>query len=324
MNPKTHYESTGPEIWRQTAGKITHFVAGVGTGGTISGTARYLKEQNPEIHVIGVDPEGSIYTTDQLHTYKVEGVGEDFWPGTFDRTMVDEWVQANDRDSFVTARRVTREEGILIGGSGGMAVWGALEVAKKIDDANALVVVLIPDSGRGYLSKIYSDDWMRENGFLSRFSRPTRVGRLVSERGSDVPNVVAVVCDQTVAEAIELLRQHEISQLPVLRCGTRSPDGRIEIQEIAGSLQERTLLDHLYRNPDILSVQVSTIMDAPFNLVDANEEIERIFPLMATGSPAVLVQRDGYIEGVITRADLLEFAALQRPGRVATTSNGAH
>ena len=194
----------------------------------------------------------------------------------------------------------------------------------EIDDANALVVVLIPDSGRGYLSKIYNDDWMRENGFLSRFSRPTRLAGLVSERGGDVPSVVAVMCDQTVAEAIELLRQHEISQVPVLRCGTRSADGRIEIQEVAGSLQERTLLDHLYRNPDILSVQVSTIMDAPFNLVDANEEIERIFPLMAAGSPAVLVQRDGYVEGVVTRADLLEYAAMQRPGRVATTSNGSH
>lgn len=322
MNPKTHYESTGPEIWRQTGGKITHFVAGVGTGGTISGAARYLKEQNPAVRVVGVDPEGSIYTTDQLHTYKVEGVGEDFWPGTFDRTMVDEWVQVTDRDSFITARRVTREEGILIGGSGGMAVWGALEVARSLDDPAALVVVLLPDSGRGYLSKIYSDDWMRENGFLSRFSRPTRVGRLVTERGSDVPNVVAVMCEDTVAQAIEILRQHEISQLPVLRCGARSADGRIEIQEIVGSLQERTLLDHLYRNPDILSVQVSTIMDAPFNLVDANEEIERIFPLLATGSPAVLVQRDGYIVGVVTRADLLEFAAHQRPGRIGTTSNG--
>jgi cystathionine beta-synthase len=322
MNPKTHYESTGPEIWQQTGGKVTHFVAGVGTGGTISGTARYLKERNPAIRVVGVDPEGSIYTTDQLHTYKVEGVGEDFWPGTFDRTTVDEWVQVVDRDSFITSRRVTREEGILIGGSGGMAVWAALEIARKVDDANALVVVLLPDSGRGYLSKIYSDDWMRENGFLSRFSRPTRVGRLVTERDSDVPDVVAVLCDDTVAQAIEILRQHEISQLPVLRCGARSADGRIEIQEIAGSLQERTLLDQLYRNPDILSVQVSTIMDAPFNLVDANEEIERIFPLLATGSPAVLVQRDGYIVGVVTRADLLEFAAHQRPGRGGVTSNG--
>jgi cystathionine beta-synthase len=322
MNPKTHYESTGPEIWRQSGGKITHFVAGVGTGGTISGAARYLKERNPAVRVVGVDPEGSIYTTDQLHTYKVEGVGEDFWPGTFDRTMVDEWVQVVDRDSFITARRVTREEGILIGGSGGMAVWAALEVARKVDDASALVVVLLPDSGRGYLSKIYSDDWMRENGFLSRFSRPTRVGRLVAERGSVVPNVVAVMCEDTVAQAIEILRQHEISQVPVLRCGARSADGRIEIQEIVGSLQERTLLDHLYRNPDILSAQVSTIMDAPFNLVDANEEIERIFPLLATGSPAVLVQRDGYIVGVVTRADLLEFAAHQRPGRGGLPNNG--
>jgi cystathionine beta-synthase len=322
MNPKTHYESTGPEIWQQTGGTVTHFVAGVGTGGTISGAAKYLKERNPAVRVTGVDPEGSIYTTEQLHTYKVEGVGEDFWPGTFDRMMVDDWVQVTDRDSFITARRVTREEGILIGGSGGMAVWGALEIARKVDDANSLVVVLLPDSGRGYLSKIYSDDWMRENGFLSRFSRPTRVGRLVTERGSDVPNVVAVMCDDTVAQAIEVLRQHEISQLPVLRCGARSADGRIEIQEIVGSLQERTLLDQLYRNPDILSVQVSTIMDAPFNLVDANEEIERIFPLLATGSPAVLVQRDGYIVGVITRADLLEFAAHQRPGRGGVASNG--
>jgi cystathionine beta-synthase len=322
MNPKSHYESTGPEIWRQTAGKVTHFVAGVGTGGTISGVARYLKERDPTVRVIGVDPEGSIYTTDQLHTYKVEGVGEDFWPGTFDRTMVDEWVQVSDRDSFLTARRVTREEGILVGGSGGMAVWAALEVARKLDDPNALLVVLLPDSGRGYLSKIYSDDWMRENGFLSRFTRPTRVGRLVAERDSHVPNVVAVMCEDTVAHAIELLRQHEISQLPVLRCGARSADGRIEIQEIVGSLQERTLLDHLYRNPEILSVQVSTIMDAPFALVDANEEIERVFPLLATGSPAVLVQRDGYVVGVVTRADLLEFAALQRPGRGGMTDNG--
>jgi cystathionine beta-synthase len=324
MNPRTHYESTGPELWRQTAGRITHFVAGVGTGGTISGAARYLKEQNPAVKVVGVDPEGSIYTSDQLHTYKVEGVGEDFWPGTFDRTVVDEWVQVVDRDAFLTARRVTREEGILIGGSGGMAVWAALEVARRVDDPNALVVVLLPDSGRGYLSKIYSDDWMRENGFLSRFSRPTRVGRLVMERDSRVPDVVAVMCDDTVEHAIELLRQHEISQLPVLRCGSSSPDGQIEIQSIVGSLQERTLLDRLYRNPDVVSAEVSTIMDAPFNLVDANEEIERVFPLLATGSPAVLVQRDGFLVGVVTRADLLEFAAHQRPGRPGTTANGRH
>src|SRR3954454_20269180 len=153
-----HYESTGPEIWRQTAGQITHFVAGVGTGGTITGIARYLKEQNPAIQVIGADPEGSIYTSEQMHTYKVEGVGEDFWPGTFDPSVVDEWVQVTDRDSFITARRVTREEGILVGGSCGMAVWAAMQVARRVNDPNALMVVLLPDSGRGYLSKIYNED----------------------------------------------------------------------------------------------------------------------------------------------------------------------
>ena len=311
MNPRAHYEATGPEIWRQTAGRITHFVAGVGTGGTISGVARYLKEQNPEINVIGVDPEGSIYTSENIHTYKVEGVGEDFWPGTFDRTVVDEWVQVTDRDAFLTARRVTREEGILVGGSGGMAVWAALEVAKRVDDPNALMVVLLPDSGRGYLSKIYNDDWMRENGFLSRFSRPVRVGRLITERDGHLPSVVAVSCTDTVEHAIELLRKHDISQLPVVRDGAGLDRGQVEVQAIVGSIQERSLLDHLYRKPDILNAAVSTIMDPPFSLVDANEEIERVFPLLASGSQAVLVEREGYVVGVITRSDLLDFAAQQ-------------
>jgi cystathionine beta-synthase len=314
MNPKTHYESTGPEIWRQTGGKITHFVAGVGTGGTITGISKFLKEQNPDVQVIGVDPEGSIYTSPILHTYKVEGVGEDFWPGTFDRSSVDEFVQVTDRDSLLMARRVTREEGILIGGSGGMAVWAALEIARRIDDPIALVVVLLPDSGRGYLSKIYNDDWMRENGFLSRFSRPTRVGNLIAEPHREMPSVVAVACDDTVQHAIELLREHDISQLPVVRTViTAKPDHHdatgIEVHEIVGSVQERTLLDRLYRNPEVVSAQVSTIMDAPFSLVDANEEIERVFPLLSTGSPAVLVQRNGVVAGVVTRADLLDFAA---------------
>ncbi|MDF3038243.1 MAG: cystathionine beta-synthase, partial [Thermomicrobiales bacterium] len=215
MNPRTHYETTGPEIWEQTGGQVTHFVAGVGTGGTISGVAKYLKERNPAIQVIGADPEGSIYTQpDNMHTYKVEGVGEDFWPGTFDPTLVDAWSKVSDRDSFLAARRLTREEGILIGGSGGLALHAALETAREVDDPEALVVVLLPDSGRGYLSKIFNDDWMRENGFLSRFSQPTRVGTVVAARSGETPTVVAIGCDQTVAEAIELLREHDISQLP--------------------------------------------------------------------------------------------------------------
>lgn len=308
MNPKTHFESTGPEIWDQTGGKITHFVAGVGTGGTISGVAHYIKDRNPAVVVVGADPEGSIYTSATLHAYKVEGVGEDFWPGTFDRTMVDEWVQVSDRDSLLTARDVTREEGILIGGSGGMAVWAALKVARAVDDPDALVVVLLPDSGRGYLSKIYNDDWMRENGFLSRFRGPKRIAELVTHHGRHVPDVVWVSSDDSVERAIEILREHDISQLPVVRFA--GADG-IEIHSVIGSIQERTLLDRLYENPDVLNHKVTSIMDGPFNLVDANEEIERIFPLFASGSAAVLVQRDGILVGVVTRADLLEFAAHQ-------------
>ena len=318
MNPRTHYESTGPELWEQTAGRITHFVAGVGTGGTISGVARYLKERNPAARVIGADPEGSIYTApDNMRAYKVEGVGEDFWPGTFDRSLVDEFVQVSDRDAFLMARRLTREEGILVGGSCGLAAWAALDVARRVDDPGALIVVLLPDSGRGYLSKIYNDEWMRENGFLSRFTQPTRIARVVAERTGEVPRVVAVNCGDSVGDAIELLRAHDISQLPVVRddAATVSDAGgpaRIDVHSVVGSLQERSLLDHLFRNPEVLSAQVSTIMDGPFPLVDGNEEVERVVPMLATGSPAVLVQRDGALIGVVSRADVLEYVAHHR------------
>jgi len=326
MNPKTHYATTGPEIWEATEGKVTHFVAGVGTGGTISGIGRYLKEQNSDIRIVGADPEGSIYTSPIIHQYKVEGVGEDFWPGTFDRTIVDRWIQVNDIDAFLTARRMTREEGILVGGSTGLAVHAAIELASEVDDPEALIVVLLPDSGRGYLSKIYNDDWMRENGFISRFTTPSRMENLIEERSGKLPQLVAIGCDQTVQAAIELLREYEVSQLPVVR-GTNSagteasdcvgpdPGETIEVHGIVGSLQERTLLDHIFRNPDVLNERVSTIMDAPFSLVDANEEIERIIPMLASGSPAVLVQRNGDLIGIITRADILGYVADHRPAR---------
>ena len=322
MNPQAHYEATGPEIWEQTRGRITHFVAGVGTGGTITGIGRFLKERKPDVRIVGADPEGSIYTTEEIHQYKVEGVGEDFWPGTFDRKIVDEWEQVDDRASFLMARRVTREEGILIGGSGGLAVEAALRVAKRLDDPDALVVVLLPDSGRGYLSKIYNDDWMRENGFLSRFHERTRMGAMVAARSGHVPHVVAVGCDQTVREAIELLREYDVSQLPVLRgrssgpdCTGPRPDEPIEVHSIVGSLQERTLLGEVFRDPGVLDEPVSTIMEAPFTLVDANEEVERVIPTLAAGSPAVLVQRDGIVIGVITRADMLEHVSHLRQNR---------
>jgi cystathionine beta-synthase len=317
VNPKTHYETTGPEIWEQIGGKVTHLIAGVGTGGTISGIGRYLKEQNPDIKVIGADPEGSIFTSRIIHTYKVEGVGEDFWPGSFDRTVVDDWIQVTDAQSFLMARRMTREEGINVGGSCGLAVHAAVDLAQRLDDPDAYIVVILPDSGRGYLSKIYNDDWMRENGYLSRLRAPSRMGNLIEERRKKTPNVVAVGCDQTVHEAIELLREYEVSQLPVVRGVRKAPgqvdecmgpilDEPIEVHGVIGSLQERMLLDHIFRNPDVLSASVSSIMDAPFQLVDANEEIERVIPLLASSTPAVLVQREGILIGVITRADILD------------------
>jgi cystathionine beta-synthase len=323
VNPKTHYETTGPEIWEQTGGKVTHLVAGVGTGGTISGVGRYLKEQNPGIKVIGADPEGSIFTSQIIHTYKVEGVGEDFWPGSFDRNIVDDWIQVTDAQSFLMARRMTREEGINVGGSCGLAVHAAVDLAQRLDDPDAYIVVILPDSGRGYLSKIYNDDWMRENGYLSRLRAPSRMGNLIEERRKDTPNVVAVGCDQTVHEAIELLREYEVSQLPVVRgvrkapgqldeCMGPVPDEPIEVHGVIGSLQERMLLDHIFRNPDVLSASVSSIMDAPFQLVDANEEIERVIPLLASSTPAVLVQREGILIGVITRADMLDHISNDR------------
>jgi cystathionine beta-synthase len=313
MNPRTHYESTGPEIWEQTEGRITHFVAGVGTGGTISGISKYLKEQNPAVQVIGADPEGSIYTNPVARPYKVEGVGEDFWPGTFDRALVDEFIMVTDRDSFATARRMTREEGILLGGSGGLAVWAALQVAKRPEMDEALIVVLLPDSGRGYLSKLYNDDWMRENGFLSRFAQAPRIEELIASHAADgVPRIVAVHVDDTVERAIGLLQEFNISQLPVVRTagGPQGQDGSgsIEVHNIAGSIQERTLLDKVFRNPETLRSKISTVMDAPFPLVDAAEEVERVFPLLSgAGSSAVLVQRTGLLLGIITRADLLDF-----------------
>ncbi len=313
MNPQAHYDATGPELWNQTGGEITHFVAGVGTGGTITGIGRYLKEQRPGVTVVGADPEGSIYTTERIHQYLVEGVGEDFWPGTFDREVVDEWVQVNDTEAFAMARRVTREEGILIGGSGGMAVHAAIEVARRIDAPEAMLVVLLPDSGRGYLSKIYNDDWMREHGFLARFRGPSDIGHLLDERAGDVPGVVAVACDQTVAQAIELLNSYGLSQLPVVRgsggdgeeCVGPTPGEPIEVQGLVGSLQERTLLDQIFRDPEVLKRPVSEIMEPAFQLVDAHEEIERVIPMLAEKNPAVLVQRNGELVGIITRADIL-------------------
>ncbi len=304
-NPKAHYETTGPEIWRQTDGRVTHFVAGVGTGGTITGTGRYLKEQNPDIRVIGADPEGSVFSGDEPRPYLVEGIGEDFWPETFDPKVVDEYVKVSDRDSFLVARDVTREEGILVGGSGGTAVFAALEVAKDLDE-DQLIVVILPDTGRNYLSKLFSDTWMLQYGFLER-PEVLRIAEVLKGKHGTTPPLVTVGAHTKVRQAIGMFEEFGISQAPV----TREDSG--ELSAFVGSVRERTLLDRLFRDPDSLQADVAEVMGPPFPIVDETEPIEVAFEQLQSG-PAVLVARGADAVGVLTRSDLLEFLA-QRSGR---------
>lgn len=326
QNYRAHFDTTGPEIWEQAEGRVTHLVAGVGTGGTITGVGRFLKDRNPAVQIVGADPTGSIYTSPDgnSHHYQVEGAGEEFWPGTLERTLVDRWIAVSDGESFQMARRLTREEGILAGGSSGMAVHAAHLLAQELDDPEASIVVILSDSGRGYLSKIYNDDWMRENGYLSRFSATMSMGGLVEARTGGVPSLVAVGCDQTVREAIGLLREYEVSQLPVVQeagddrtrdCLGPQPGEAVYVDGIIGSLQERTLLDHILHDPAVLNATVRSVMDEPFEVVDAREEVESVIPKLASATPAVTVQRDGILIGVITRADLLDYVARQRQAR---------
>jgi cystathionine beta-synthase len=300
-NPEAHYRTTGPEIWRQTEGRITTFVAGVGTGGTISGVGKYLKEQNPAVRIIGADPEGSIYSGD-IAPYKVEGVGEDFWPGTFDRDIVDEFIQVTDRECFVAARKLARQEGILVGGSAGLALHAAIQVAvdSKADD---VIVVLLPDTGRNYLSKFFSDEWMRQNGYLQRLV-PARVREVIDAAHTDhVPELVSVAAGKTVGEAIDLMQQYGISQLLV------TENGKTTLNGVVGSIQERTLLDRIYRDPTVVTTSVSTAMDPPFARVAAGAAIEEAFEALLGGEPALMIVDGDEPVGVITRSDLLEFVA---------------
>lgn len=316
-NPDSHYLTTGPEIWRQTEGKITHFVCGVGTGGTVSGTGRYLKEQSPRVVVVGADPEGSLLSGGEVKPYKIEGIGEDFWPGTFERDIIDRWVRVSDRDSFRAARRVTREEGILVGGSGGSAMVAALEVAKDLDES-AVMVVLLPDTGRNYLSKLYSDQWMQDNGFLERLPA-ARVADLLRMRHGDIPEMVAVAPTSRVGDAIDMLQEFGISQMPVARPdGAGGANGRggrgmaKHVGDIVGSIRERSLLAQVFRDPAMVENQVGDVMDAPLDLVDLNESVESVVePLLGADSALVAVQGTTPV-GVITRSDLLEYIAHSR------------
>src|SRR5215208_2067721 len=295
-NPQTHYETTGPEIWRQTAGRITHLVVGVGTGGTITGCARYLKERNPDIVVVGADPVGSIYSNPEVHPYLVEGVGEDFWPATYDRSVTDRYVTVSDRDSFLTTRRLAETEGILVGGSCGLAVHAALEVAKDIDDAAALIAVILPDGGRAYLSKIFNDAWMDSYGFLERAVDKT-VGDVLTAKDAagEMPPFVVVEPGQKVREAISLLHQHSVSQLPV-----------VEEDDVVGSVGERGLLRRAIDAPTIMDTVIAEVMEEPFPAVATTDSVREAVELLAGERQALTVTEDGQPMGILTRADLLE------------------
>ena len=303
-NPDAHYATTGPELWEQTAGAITHLVVGVGTGGTITGTGRYLKERNPAIEIIGADPAGSIYTAgpEGPKQYLVEGVGEDFWPDTFDPAIVDRYVKVSDRDAFLMTRRLAMKEGILTGGSCGLACVAALEVAREIDDPAALMVVILPDGGRSYLSKIYNDAWMTQYGFIERTENVTVADVLARKQaGSDIPHLVTVGAHDEVREAVGLLNEHRVSQLPVVSAHDASA--------VVGSISERGLLKHVIEDPALLGAQVVDMMGAPFPAVAASDLIQEAVALLAGDREALLVTLDGRPAGILTRADLLEALA---------------
>src|SRR5436305_1101013 len=309
-NPQAHYERTGPEIWEQTGGEIEAIVISVGTGGTISGVGRYFKERKPEVLIVGVDPEGSVYTaTDvqDVHPYLVEGIGKDAWPQTMDGSVVDEWVGVSDRDSFLTARRLAREEGLLVGGSGGTTVFAALEVARRFGP-EARILTLIPDTGRNYLSKFYDDKWMLEHGFVERAAPTPTVDELLhAKHGGEMPGLVTIAAHAKVGEGIDTMQRYGISQLPVVR------DGQCEsLADVIGSLQDRALLERVFGNPDALHEDVAAAMQPPLAAVEASATLDEVFATLSGGTNAVVVAREGKPVGVLTRSDLLDFLAHNR------------
>ncbi len=301
-NPECHYLTTGPEIWEQTGGKIDVFVAGMGTGGTISGVAKYLKERNPNIKIVGIDAEGSLYTGTEVRPYKIEGIGEDFIPETIDLDIIDHMIAVSDRDAFLTARRLAREEGILIGGSAGAAVFGAIQYARQMQEGETMVVV-IPDGGLKYLSRFFSDDYMKENGFWDD-TEGLSVGELLTQKPSfnNGSAVLTVDIDEQVTKAIQMMRKYSISQLPVV-----GPSG------VVGSLQETVLMNHIFEDPTSLNHSVREVMGEALPTIGRDTNINSVYQLLLDGRSAVLVlDHDSKPCGIVTKIDLIEHITRSR------------
>nr|WP_202886580.1 cystathionine beta-synthase [Kribbella sandramycini] len=304
-NPRSHYETTGPELWEQTEGKITHFVAGVGTGGTISGTGKYLKEvSGGRVQIVGADPEGSVYSGGTGRPYLVEGVGEDFWPETYDRDICDRIIEVSDADSFALTRRLAREEAMLVGGSAGMAAAAAIRLAHELDDPDAVIVVLLPDGGRGYLTKVFNDDWLAQYGFLAHTKQGTTLGDVLAGKDGSLPPLVHTHPHETIAEAVAILREYGVSQMPVVRA-----EPPVMAAEVAGAVSERTLMDALYSGKARLADMVEQHMDPSLPSLGAGEAVTKAVELLA-GRDALMVLDDGKPVGVLTRQDLLVHLAV--------------